>query len=64
MLDTIFQIWDAISPVVVPSLAGVGLATGFSIFTPNSHSNKILHIILQVLNAISGNILRNKNRDS
>ena len=62
MLDTIFQVWDNIAPVVIPVLATVGGATGISIFTKNSSKYKIWHIILQVLNALSGNVLNNKNK--
>ena len=63
MFEIIFGIWDAVEPVVVPLLVTVGTATGISIFTPNSSTIKIIDIILKVLNAISGNILQNKNKD-
>lgn len=64
MFETIIQAWDAISPVVVPVLVTVGGATGISIFTPNSHTMKIVDILLKVLNAVSGNVLKNKNKDA
>jgi len=63
MLDTILQVWDTISPVIVPVLVTVGGATGISIFTPNSSTIKILDILLTILNAISGNLHKNKNKD-
>ena len=63
MFEIMFGIWDAVEPVVVPLLVTVGTATGVSIFTPNSSTIKIIDIILKVLNAISGNILQNKNKD-
>ena len=64
MLDTIFQVWDTVSPIALPILATVGSATGISIFTKNSSSNKIWHIVLTILNAVSGNVLKNKNKDA
>ena len=63
MFEIMFGIWDAVEPVVVPLLVTVGTATGVSILTPNSSTIKIIDIILKVLNAISGNILQNKNKD-
>ena len=63
MYEIIFGIWDAIEPAVVPLLVTVGAATGISIFTPNSHSSRILNIVFIILNAVSGNILQNKNKD-
>lgn len=62
MLEIIFGIWDAVEPVVVPLLVTVGTATGISIFTPNSHPSRILDIVLRILNAVAGNIHKNKNK--
>ena len=62
MFEFIFGIWDAVEPVVVPLLITVGTATGISIFTPNSHSSRILDIVLRILNAVAGNIHKNKNK--
>ena len=61
MIDMLFQIWDAAAPVLLPVLTTVGAATGISIFTPNSSQNKILNLILDILNRLSGNVLNNKN---
>ena len=63
MFEIIFGIWDAVEPVVVPLLVTVGAATGISIFTPNSHSSRILNIVLRILNAVAGNVHKNKNKD-
>ena len=61
MFDMIIQIWEAVEPVVVPlAVTSLG-ATGLTIFAPNSHSVKIFDVVLKVLNAVAGNIHKNKN---
>ena len=38
-------------------------ATGITILTKNNYDNKVLNIIIKILNILAGNILRIKNSD-
>jgi len=44
-------------------LSVVGGATAVTALTPTKADNKIVNILLKVLNILAGNVLKNKNAD-
>lgn len=59
MLGFILSVVEYIAPVT----AVVTAATGITAVTATKSDDKIIGIILKVLNVISGNVMRNKNKD-
>ena len=52
------------SPAWINALLSICVsATGITILTKNNYDNKVLNIIIKILNILAGNILRNKNAD-
>jgi len=60
---------EAPSPVnwkdyILPVTAVISAATAITAVTPTTVDNKIINFILGILNFVSGNFLKNKNKDA
>ena len=49
---------------VAPITGVITAATAVTAITPTKHDDKILNIVLKVLNILAGNFLKNKNEDA
>lgn len=52
-----------LSPYITPLMGVVTAANAITALTPTRADNKILSIILRILNILAINFLRNKNKD-
>ena len=59
MLTFITELVQYIAPVT----ALVTAATAITSITPTKSDDKIINIVLMILNFLAGNFLRNKNKD-
>lgn len=59
MLGFLIQLVDYIAPFT----AVVTAATAITAITPTRRDDKIIGIVLKILNIVAGNFLRNKNKD-
>ena len=67
-METLLQVWAVVLehgaewlPAITALIAG---ANGITMLTPTQTDNKVLNIVLKVLNWASLNILKNKNADA
>jgi hypothetical protein len=58
-----FEFLLVISPYVAPITAVVTAATAITAVTPTQVDNKIINVVLRILNILAGNVLMNKNKD-
>ena len=63
MIPFMGPILDAIGPYIVPLMTIVTASTAFTAVTPTTVDNKIVNVILKVLNVAAGNVAKNKNAD-
>lgn len=61
--DKIDSFLDNLPTWLVFATTVVTAATSFTAMTPTGSPNKILNVILRVLNVLSGNVGKNKNAD-
>ena len=54
---------SAVMIYVAPITAVVTAATAVTALTPTKVDNKIIDIVLRILNILAGNFLMNKNKD-
>lgn len=59
MLD----IFQTIQPYLGATAGVVTAATAITAITPTKSDDKIINIVLKVLNILAGNVFRNKNKD-
>lgn len=63
MVDTIISLFDAM-PAWANALTGiVTAATALTILTPTKSDDRVVHVVLSVLNFVAGNFGRNQNAD-
>lgn len=55
--------FDKVQPWITAITAVVTACTAITMLTPSQTDNKILSIILKILNLFAGNVLKNKNKD-
>ena len=60
----VVSIWDKITPYIIPVTTVVTAATAITAVTPTKTDNKIISVILGILNFIAGNFGKNKNKDA
>tara|TARA_R100000687_G_C6388185_1_gene136001 strand:- start:345 stop:566 length:222 start_codon:yes stop_codon:yes gene_type:complete len=63
ILNTIL-LWADNIPVWIAAVTGVvTAATAVTALTPTTHDDKVIAVILRVLNFLAGNIFKNRNAD-
>ncbi len=64
MFETVIAFFDTL-PAWVNALAGlVTAATAITILTPTKSDDRVMNVILGLLNSLAGNIGKNKNADT
>lgn len=58
------EFFDSLPAWLVAITAVVTAATGITSLTPTKSDDKAINAILKVLNALAGNFLKNRNKDS
>jgi len=58
-----FTILLAAVEYIAPITAVITAATAITAITPTKTDDKVINVILKVLNILAGNFLRNKNKD-
>lgn len=58
-----FEFLSSIATYIAPVTAVITAATAITAVTPTKIDNKIIDILLRVLNIFAGNFLMNKNKD-
>lgn len=62
-METFFEMFDALPAWINAITALVTAATAITALTPTKVDDKYMAIVLKVLNAMAGNVLKNKNAD-
>ena len=60
IIDTI----NSFGPYIIAVTSVVTAATAITAITPTQTDDKVINIVLKVLNFLAGNVLKNKNADS
>lgn len=63
-METLIEIWNMVSLYLVPVMGVVTAATAITAITPTKSDDKVIDVILTVLNVLAGNVLNNKNADA
>lgn len=64
LINTVLSYFDQL-PAWVNAIAGVvTAATAITILTPTKSDDKVINVILAVLNTLAGNIGKNRNKDA
>ena len=63
-VNTFLGFWDELPPWINAVTGVVTAATAITLMTPTKTDDKIINIVLNVLNFLAGNVFKNKNADS
>jgi len=59
-MEMIMSLWLSVPEWI---MALCGLVTAATALTPSTTDDKVINIVLKVLNFVAGNVLKNKNAD-
>jgi len=62
-MEMIMSLWLSVPEWIMALCGLVTAATAITALTPSKTDDKIINIVLKVLNFVAGNVLKNKNAD-
>ena len=62
-MEMLMGLWLSVPEWIMALCGLVTAATAITALTPSKTDDKIINIVLKVLNFVAGNVLKNKNAD-